>query len=81
MPVRIKNNKSTTGFINIVLAVVKESNLPLSGRTPEDKAEIFQWLEYVVLYTVDTENAQNVNDLLKVSSWKECEKNLLGDVN
>lgn len=68
---RIKDNKTTTGFFNIVFETLKESNTPLVGNSAEDLAEIRQWLEYVVVYVA---NANNSSNILKVSTLAKIAK-------
>ncbi|KAK9752976.1 Glutathione S-transferase, C-terminal domain [Popillia japonica] len=65
LPVRTHNNTSVTGFLNIILAYLKESKLDvLLGKTPEDKAEIYQWIEYADLYLQRPNASQIINEHL-----------------
>lgn len=79
MPVRIKNDKNTVGFLNIILEILKESNAPLSGKSFEDRAEIQQWIEYVLIYVANTENGYAVSNVLRVSNSKTSRKKKLND--
>lgn len=71
---RINDNKTTTGFLNIVLDILKQSNTPLAGKSAEDRAEIRQWIEYVVVYAA---NANSSNNVLKVSGAGNSSKSKL----
>lgn len=64
---RVKNDKITTGFLNIIFEILKEGNAKLIGKSTEDLAEIRQWVEYVLIYVANTENGQAVHNILKVS--------------
>lgn len=75
MPIRVKNDKTSVGFLNIVLEILKESNTPsLLGKSAEDRAEVRQWIEYVLLYVTNVENGQTVNNVMKVSIYKVTKK-------
>lgn len=66
---RVKDSKTTSGFLNIVFEILKESNAPLAGKSVEDRAEIRQWVEYVLVYVANTDNNQSVlNNVLRVSN-------------
>ncbi|GJQ79111.1 hypothetical protein Trydic_g5365 [Trypoxylus dichotomus] len=64
LPVRTYNNASITGFLNIILAYLKESKSDLLGRTSEDKAEVCQWIEYADIYLQQCAIPQIINDQL-----------------
>lgn len=67
LPIRIKDKKTTTGFLNIVYEILNEANAPLAGKSEGDRSEIRQWVEYVVVYIANADNSQSVNAVLKVS--------------
>lgn len=64
LPVRTYNNTSTKGFLNIILAYVKESKSELLGKTAEDKADVYQWIEYADVYLQQRSVSQVISDLL-----------------
>lgn len=74
LPVRIKNEKNTIGFLNIIFEALQECNLPLVGKSIEDRAEIRQWVEYVLLYVANAENGNAVSNVLRVSIQKQRAK-------
>lgn len=73
---RIKNDKNTVGFLNIIFEILKESNAPLVGKSIEDRAEIRQWVEYVLIYVANAENGHAVNNVLRVSAYLRAKRKM-----
>lgn len=63
-PVRSFNNTITTGFVSIIFQFLKESSCDINGNGLE-MAEIRQWLEYCVVYVLNVENVQTVEQVMK----------------
>lgn len=80
LPARTHNNTTTTGFINIILELLKVSKLNLIGRTAEDKAEVLQWLEYAIVYAVNTDAVQTANHILTVKFAQSFESIFVTDM-
>ncbi|ENN78653.1 eukaryotic translation elongation factor 1 epsilon-1 isoform X1 [Dendroctonus ponderosae] len=62
---RVNNNQSTTGIINIVFSLLKESNSHLGVVDALNEAQIHQWLEYALVYVANASNSSNVQLVLK----------------
>lgn len=65
IPVRTVNNSTTTGFIAIILELLKHANSNVAVLNIKDKAEVKQWLEYAIVYIINNNNSQNIMQVLK----------------
>lgn len=66
MPTCNLHNKSVTGFVNIIITLLSESNSQLLGANLIDQAEVRQWLEYCVTYISVCNNLQSETQILQV---------------
>lgn len=80
MPTCNINNKSTSGFINIVVNLVKTSKRDLLGNNLEEQCEVLQWLEYCAVYAPYANNTQTVNQVLQeMNSFMEVRTYFVGN--
>lgn len=66
MPTCNLQNKSVTGFFNIIITLLRESDSQLLGANLIDEAEVRQWLEYCVIYISVCNNSQSETQILQV---------------
>lgn len=66
MPTCNINNTPVTGFISIVINLVKQSKKSLIGSDIVQETEVRQWLEYCLNYASQCNNSQNINQILQV---------------
>ncbi|XP_030765445.1 eukaryotic translation elongation factor 1 epsilon-1 [Sitophilus oryzae] len=73
---RTLNNSTSKGAMNIIFALLKDSNSNLRPTNKLIEIEIRQWLEYILIYVGNASNSQHtqniladLNDFLKVKTY------------
>ncbi|XP_066152538.1 eukaryotic translation elongation factor 1 epsilon-1 [Euwallacea fornicatus] len=63
--IRRHNNQFTTGIINIIFAMLKETKSDKGVLEETDEALIYQWLEYGIVHASRGNNNQAIYEILK----------------
>lgn len=64
---RIHNNKSVTGFATILTSLAKESKSNIAtntNQTREIEAQVYQWIEFAILYVAPGSKDKHVSQQL-----------------
>ncbi|KYB26302.1 eukaryotic translation elongation factor 1 epsilon-1 [Tribolium castaneum] len=84
MPVRVVNKNTSSGYINIILELVKEGKASLEGCSDLEKALIRQWIEYGFVYVAKADNPQQIlkelNAVLATRTYLVAHKLTIADV-
>lgn len=63
---RTKDKRVHSGFINIVVDLIEESNIKSIITNHLEEVQLWQWLEYCISYAVYLNSHQNIHQTLSV---------------
>lgn len=61
------NGKQVSGFVNIINVLLSASKTNLAGSNELENLQIYQWLEYALLYAAHCNSVHNIQQTLGVS--------------
>ncbi|RZC42919.1 elongation factor Tu, mitochondrial-like, partial [Asbolus verrucosus] len=65
LPTRVTSKSTTSGYLNIILQLIKEAHSDLEGCNNLERAEVRQWVEYAILYAAQNESSVSAQSVLK----------------
>ncbi|XP_017771882.1 PREDICTED: eukaryotic translation elongation factor 1 epsilon-1 [Nicrophorus vespilloides] len=82
VPMHSHEGKTHRGFLNILYSYLPHSTKNLAGETSEEKAELYQWLEYSLIYVSQSplHYLSEINEFLTTRTYFVAQTLTIADV-